>query len=300
MNIYDQISHNKRNSILLVTLFLVIIFALGYVFGYIFATTTTGIIIAFFVSVFMILLGYFLGDKLIISMSGAKEVSKKDDPYLVNTVEALAIGAGIPMPKVYLINENSMNAFATGRDPKHSLVAVTSGLRKNLNREELEGVLAHEMSHIKNYDIRLMMLVAILVGIIALISDFMLRSFWWGPRSHKSSSRGAGGILIIMVLLGVILAILAPIIAQLIKFAVSRQREYLADSSGALLTKNPRGLANALKKIKNDKDKLVDTANKATAHLYIENPLRNLGGKVNHLFSTHPPIEDRIKRLETM
>lgn len=300
MNIYDQISHNKRNSILLVTLFIVIIFVLGYVFGYIFATTTIGIVIAFFISFFMILIGYFLGDKLILSMSGAKQVTKKDDPYLVNTVEALSIGAGIPTPKVYVINENSMNAFATGRDPKHSVIAVTLGLRKNLNREELEGVLAHEMSHIKNYDIRMMMLVAILVGVIALLSDFMLRSFWWGPRSHKHNSRGSGGILLIVVLVGVILAILAPIIAQLIKFAVSRQREYLADSSGALLTKNPRGLANALKKIKNDKDKLVDTANKATAHLYIENPLRNLGGKVNHLFSTHPPIDLRIKRLEEM
>lgn len=300
MNIYDQISNNKRNSIFLVFLFLIIIFALGWALGYIFATTTFGLLIAFIISVIMILIGYFSGDKLILSMSGAKQVTKKDDPYLVNTVEGLAIASGIPTPKIYVIQENSMNAFATGRDPKHSSITVTSGLRKNMNREELEGVIAHEMSHIKNYDIRLLMLVAILVGVVALLSDFMLRSFWWGPRSHRNSSRGSGGILIIVVLIGLVLAILAPIIAQLIKFSVSRQREYLADSSGVFLTKNPRGLANALKKIKGDKDVQVDSANKATAHLWIENPLRKLGGSINNLFSTHPPIQDRIKRLESM
>jgi len=300
MNIYDQISNNKRNSILLVFLFLVIIFSLGWVLGYIFATTTLGLIIAFSISFFMVLLGYYSGDKLILSMSQAKEVKKKDDPYLVNTIEGLAIAAGIPTPKIYMIKEDSMNAFATGRDPKHASITVTSGLRKNLNREEIEGVVAHEMSHIKNYDIRLMMLVAILVGIIALLSDFMLRSFWWGPRTNRDNSRGSGGLLLVMVLIGFILAILAPIIAQLIKFSVSRQREYLADSSGAFLTKNPRGLANALRKIKGDKDVQVDSANKATAHLWIENPLRNIGGKINNLFSTHPPIQDRIKRLESM
>src|SRR3989344_1355094 len=300
MNIYDQISNNKRNSILLVFLFLVIIFSLGWVLGYIFATTTLGLIIAFSISFFMVLLGYYSGDKLILSMSQAKEVKKKDDPYLVNTIEGLAIAAGIPTPKIYMIKEDSMNAFATGRDPKHASITVTSGLRKNLNREEIEGVVAHEMSHIKNYDVRMMMLVAILVGIIALLSDFMLRSFWWGPRTNRDNSRGSGGLLLVMVLIGFILAILAPIIAQLIKFSVSRQREYLADSSGAFLTKNPRGLANALKKIKGDKDVQVDSANKATAHLWIENPLRNIGGKINNLFSTHPPIQDRIKRLESM
>ncbi len=300
MNIYDQISNNKRNSILLVFLFLVIIFALGWVLGYIFATTSLGLIIAFSISLFMILFGYYSGDKLILSMSQAKQVTKKEDPYLVNTIEGLAIAAGIPTPKIYMIKENSMNAFATGRDTKHASITLTSGLRKNLNREEIEGVIAHEMSHIKNYDIRLMMLVAILVGIIALLSDFMLRSFWWGPRTNRNDSRGSGGLLLIVVLIGFILAILAPIIAQLIKFSVSRQREYLADSSGAFLTKNPRGLANALKKIKGDKDVQVDSANKATAHLWIENPLRNIGGKINNLFSTHPPIQDRIKRLEGM
>lgn len=298
MNIYDQISKNKRNSYFLIFSFLIIILVLGYLLGYIFATTTFGLLIAFLISLIMILIGYYSGDKIILSMSNAKEVTKKDDPYLVNIVEGLAIAAGIPMPKVYVINENSMNAFATGRNQKHASVTVTSGLRKNMSREELEGVIAHELSHIKNYDVRLMMLVAILVGIVALLSDFMLRSFWWGPRHRQQ--RGSGGILIIVVLIGVILAILAPIIAQLIKFAVSRNREYLADTEGSLLSRNPKGLANALRKIKNDKDKMVDTANKATAHLFIENPLRNLNGPINNLFSTHPPIDSRIKRLEEM
>ncbi|MBI2670659.1 zinc metalloprotease HtpX [Candidatus Woesearchaeota archaeon] len=295
---YEQVSKNKRNSYLLIFSFLVIIMVLGYILGYIFATATFGLLVAFIISLIMILIGYYSGDKLILAMSNAKEVTKKDDPYLVNTVEGLAIASGIPTPKVYIIQENSMNAFATGRDYKHASVTVTSGLRKNMNREELEGVIAHELSHIKNYDVRLMMLIAILVGIIALLSDFLLRSFLWSPR--QKHQRGSGGILIIAVLIGAILAILAPLIAQLIKFAVSRQREYLADADGALLNRNPHGLANALKKIKNDKDKMVDTANKATAHLYIENPLRNLGGNFNNLFSTHPPIDSRIKRLEEM
>lgn len=298
MNLYEQVSKNKRNSYLLVFIFLIIILILGYLLGYIFATATFGIAIALIISLVMILIGYYSGDRLILAMSNAKEATKKDDPYLINIVEGLAIGAGIPTPKVYMIQEDSMNAFATGRDPKHASVAVTSGLRKNMKREEVEAVIAHELSHVKNYDIRLMMMVTILVGIIALLSDFLLRSFLWAPR--QKNERGSGGIMIIVVLIGLAMAILAPLIAQLIKFAVSRQREYLADADGSLLCRNPKALASALRKIKNDKDKMVDTANKATAHLYIENPLRNLGGPINNLFSTHPPIDERIKRLESM
>ena len=247
----------------------------------------------------MMLIGFYSGDQLILSMSNAKEVSKKEDPYLVNIIEGLAMAAGVPTPKVYMIQENSMNAFATGRDPQHASITVTSGLRKNMNREEIEGVVAHEMSHIKNYDIRLMMLTVVLVGVVVLLSDFLLRSFLWGPKS-RDEKNGGGVIFLIAIIVGVILAILAPLIAELIKLAISRQREYLADSSAVLLSRNPEGLASALKKIKNDSDKMVDTANKATAHLYIENPLRKIGGSMNKLFSTHPPIEDRIKRLEAM
>jgi heat shock protein HtpX len=202
------------------------------------------------------------------------------------------------MPKIYLIKEESANAFATGRDPKHASIAVTSGLRQKMNRQELEGVLAHEMSHIGNYDIRYMILVAMLVGVIVILSDIMLRSFLWG--GGRRDSKGNGGA--IMLLIAIALAILAPIIAQLLKLSMSRKREYLADASAAKLTRNPSGLANALKKIRDDHDKVVDTANKGMAHLYIENPLRHKKKTswLDRMFSTHPPINDRINRLNAM
>jgi len=208
------------------------------------------------------------------------------------------MAAGIPTPRMYMIQEESPNAFATGRDPKHASITVTSGLRKSLNRQELEGVIAHEMSHIKNFDIRYMMLVTVLAGVVVLLSDFILRSFLWGG-ARSGDRKNGGGVFLVLILLGVALAILSPIIAQIIKFAASRQREYLADADGALLTRNPQGLANALKKIRDAKDKVVDDANKATSHLFIENPLRGLGG-MNKLFSTHPDINVRIQKLESM
>ena len=296
--LYDSIAHNKRNSVFIIIAFILIVGALSYFIGILFATPFIGLIIGLFFVIFMTLIGYYSGGSLILKMHHAKEVSKKDDPYLVNTVEGLALAAGIPMPKVYMIKEDSPNAFATGRDPKHASVTVTSGLRNIMNRQELEGVLAHEMSHIKNLDIRYMMLVTILAGVVALLSDFILRSFLWGgARSHQR--RSGGGVLLVLILIGIALAVLSPIIAQIIKFAASRQREFLADASGALLTRNPSGLASALKKIRDAKDKVVDDANKATAHLFIENPLRGLGG-MNQLFSTHPDINQRIQRLEKM
>ena len=231
-------------------------------------------------------------------MSGAKEVNKKDYPHLVNTVEGLAIAAGIQTPKIYIIEDSAINAFASGRDPKHAAVTVTSGALKRLNREELEGVIGHEMSHIKNYDVRFMMLTVMLVGVIVLLSDLIFRMFWFGPR--RSNEKGAGGILLIILAVGLILAILSPLIAQLLKLAISRKREFLADANGALLTRNPKGLANALKRIRDDKEPLVEAANKAISPLFIENPLRNIGGKMNSLFSTHPDVNERIKRLEKM
>ncbi len=295
--LYDYISINKRNSVLIIIAFTLIIFALSYVLGALFGNSIIGLVLGFIIIIVMVLIGYYSGDSIILKMHKAKEVSKEDDPYLVNTVEGLAIAAGIPKPKVYMIKESSPNAFASGRGPEHASITVTTGLREALNREELEGVIAHEMSHIKNFDIRYMMLVAILAGSIVLISDFILRSFLWGgARSHD---RKGGNVVLVLILLGLALAILSPIIAQIIKFAASRQREYLADASGALLTRNPNGLANALKKIRDAKDKVVDDANKSTAHLFIENPLRGLGG-INQLFATHPPINERIRRLEEM
>jgi heat shock protein HtpX len=222
-------------------------------------------------------------------------VDRKQNPYLANVVEGLAIAAGVPPPKTYIIEDSAPNAFATGRNPESSAVAVTTGLLDKLNRLELEGVIAHEMSHVRNYDIRYATFVVILVGTVALLSDWMRRSFFFRGRRGRKSGAGGG----IIVLIALLLAILAPIVAQLIRLAISRQREYLADANGALLTRYPEGLASALEKISKDKEPL-EVANKATANLYIVNPLLEHRGKLNDLFSTHPPVEDRIKRLRAM
>ena len=296
MDIYSEIASNKRKSVILLLSFAVIIALLGYAFGLYIGDIYIGLIFAIVIAVFITLVGYYSGDNAIITMSHAVPVDKKKYPYLVNAVEGLAIAGGVPLPKVYVIEDSAINAFATGRDPKHASITVTTGAIERLNRTELEGVIAHEMSHIKNYDIRFMMFVVIFVGIIAMLSDLFLRSIFYGRGRSGSKSKGGGAAIVILI--GLILAILAPIIAQLIKFAVSRKREFLADASGALLTRYPQGLANALKKIRDDKEPLVEAANKATAHLFIENPLRTFGGKLNRLFSTHPDINERIKMLE--
>ena len=291
--LYEHISWNKRKSIFLIVIFFIIIGLLGYSFGIYFGDIFIGIGIAIVLSTIMTLIGLYSGDRMILSMSHAAEADRKKYPHLVNTVEGLAIAAGIPAPKIYVIDDSAINAFATGRDPKHASVTVTTGAIERLKRDELEGVLAHELSHIRNYDIRMMMLVVILVGIVALLSDMFLRSMFYGRGRRDSKGRGGA----VLILIGLVFAILSPIIAQLIKLAVSRQREYLADADGALLCRNPDSLANALQKIKNDKEPLVEAANKATAHLFIENPLRTFGGKMNSFFATHPDINDRIKRL---
>ena len=223
-------------------------------------------------------------------ISQARPATHQEDIFLDNTVEGLAIAAGIPKPKIYVIDDSAPNAFATGRDPEHAVICVTTGLMKKMNRVELEGVIAHEMSHVANYDIRFMMLVTVLVGTVALMSDIILRSFLWGGKGRK------GGGNIALVLIGLVMLILAPLIAALMKMALSRRREFLADANGALLTRYPEGLASALEKLKNDKEPL-EAANKATAHLYIINPLREHKSFLNNLFSTHPPIEERVKRL---
>ncbi|MFH1211534.1 MAG: zinc metalloprotease HtpX [Candidatus Woesearchaeota archaeon] len=296
---YDHIAENKAKSFLILFLFSLFIIFLGYIFGiYFFGSWISGAVIAFVIAIIYCLFAYFAGDSAVLSLNKAKKIAKKDDPYLWNTVEGLSIAAGLPMPAVYLVKEDSANAFATGRDPKHASIAVTTGLRDKMNREELEGVLAHEMSHVGNYDVRYMILVAMLVGVIAIMSDFMLRSFFFG--GVRRDEKGGGNIIIIVI--AILLAILAPLIAQLMKLSLSRKREFLADATAAKLTRNPHGLASALKKIKNDTDKVVDTANKGMAHLYIENPLRHKENKswIDTMFSTHPPIDERIKRLEEM
>ena len=279
-------------------LFALIIIAIGYVFGNVYGSgnpeiVITFMVLAFIISIIMALISYYWGDKAALSISNAVPATKKEHAYLINTVEGLSIAAQIPVPKIYVIPDESINAFATGRNPENASIAVTKGALAKLNRSELEGVIAHEMSHVKNYDMLLMTVTVILVGLIALLSDFFLRSMFFGGGDRED--RGGGNAIFIII--GIVLAILAPIIAELIKLAISRKREYAADATGAILSRNPDGLANALKKIKKD---CMETkhASKATAHMYFSNPLKV--GFWNNMFSTHPPIEMRIKRLEQM
>ena len=302
VDMFDQIASNKRMTFFLFFIFSLLIRILGFVIGLIWGSWIVGIVFAVVFSVIYGFISYYSGDKAILSLSKAKEVSKKDDPFLVNTVEGLAIAAGLPQPKVYVIKEDSINAFATGRDPQHATITVTSGAREKLNRQELEGVIAHEMSHIKNRDILVMMLSVMLFGLIVLFSQVMIRSFIFGGGRNRKSSGGGGIIILIAIAAAIIAAILAPLLAQIVKFAISRKREYLADANGALLTRYPLGLASALKKIRDDKDKVVDTASRATASLYIENPLRHKKeiNFLDRLYMTHPDINERIKKLEAM
>ncbi len=300
---YSEINANNWKTILLFVIFFIGVAIVGVAFGLYLGDIITGLAIAFIIGVIYSLIMYNSGAKTVLSTVKAKPVIKKDDPYLYNTVEGLSIAAGLKVvPKIYMIKEESMNAFATGISPEKSYICVTSGLRNKMNRQELEGVLAHEMSHIKNYDIKVMLLAAVLVGVVILLSDIMLRSFLWGGGRSRSSNNNSGQAQFILIIVALVLAILAPIIAQLIKLAISRKREYLADASAVQLTRNPSGLSSALTKIKNDSDVTVDTANKATAHMFIENPLRHTKKKMMFakLFSTHPPIDDRIKKLNEM
>ena len=306
MNIYSQISANKTKTWLIIVIFILfittILFIYGKASGYGWSYAGIGLII----SGLMTFASYYYSDKMILGMSGAKQIVKKDRPQLFRTVENLCIGAGIPMPKIYIINDSATNAFATGRDPKHSVVCVTTGILEKLNKAELEGVIAHELSHVQNYDIRVMSIVVVLVGLVALLADFFMRSLWYGsPRFGEAGGhrrdRESSNAQSIFLLIGIILAVLSPIVATLIQLAVSRKREFLADASGALLTRYPEGLASALVKIAKDKEPL-EVANNATAHLYISNPFKSKvsGHWFTNLFNTHPPIEERIKILRSM
>ncbi len=298
--IYDRIDANRRSTFLLLFVFVALLagasIAMGVVLGlpYPFAPL---LIIPFLI---IALVSYYSSSRVALAISQAREVTKDEEPELFRTVENLCIGAGLPMPKVYVIEDGSPNAFATGRDPEHAAVAVTRGLLQKLDRLELEGVIAHELSHIGNYDIRVMTIVVVLVGLAALMADFALRLTFWGA-GRRSSNRGRGGGAGVLVIYAIALAaiILTPIAAQLIRFAISRQREFLADASGALLCRNPDALARALEKISADPDPL-EVANKATAHLYINNPLREHSSFLNNLFATHPPIEERVRLLRAM
>ncbi len=279
-------------------LFVVFISTVVYVFSRAQGYGLSFVGIALILSGAMSIGSYYYSDKLVLAMSGAKEIKKKDNRELYSTVENLCIGDGLPAPKIYIIDDNSPNAFATGRDPRHAVVCVTSGLLTTMSKTELEGVIAHELSHVKNFDTRLMSIVAILVGFIAIISNIFMRSLWFGGSRGDDRNSSAQGIFMIV---GIIFAILSPIAAVLIQLAVSRKREFLADASGVLLTRYPEGLANALEKI-SSYPKPLKTANNATAHLYIVNPFKGKEVKnwFSGLFDTHPPVEERIKILRSM
>ncbi len=298
--IYDRIGDNRRNTWLLLLTFVILIggfvVAIGIVLGLPYPVAPIIIIPVILFALF----SYYSSASVTLAISQAHEVTREQEPELYRTVENLCIGAGLPMPKVYVIEDGSPNAFATGRDPDHAVVCVTRGLLQKLDHLELEGVIAHELSHIGNYDIRLMTVVVVLVGVIALLADLMLRLTLWGA-GGRSSNRGknGGAAMLIIYAIAIIAIILTPIAAQLIKFALSRQREYLADASAAELTRYPEGLARALEKISTDTDPL-EAANKATAHLYIASPLMEHKSFLNNLFSTHPPIQERIAILRAM
>jgi len=301
---YAQQSTNRRNSILLVLAVTVLLAALGFAIGYGTSGEVAGgaavTIGAVILGLVLSLGSYFAGDKLVLATSGAKEVDASTAPQLVNVVQEMALSAGVPMPKVYVIDDTAPNAFATGRDPQHASVAITTGLLQKLDREELQGVLGHELSHVRNYDIRFTLLVAVLVGSIALLADFFLRFTFWGGGRRSSRDRDGGGALIAIVyVVAIVLAILAPIIARFVQLAVSRQREYLADASSVELTRNPAGLERALAKIAADKE-VLEVANRATQHLYFTNPIKKFEARSSAMFSTHPNIVDRINRLRQL
>jgi heat shock protein HtpX len=296
----DRIGVNRRNSLLLILAFFVFVLVLGYVIGYAWLgdprRALFGLVLALVVGTIAGLVAYFAGDSMVLAASRAKEVQHGDAPQLFNVVEEMTIAGGLPMPKVYIIQDTAPNAFATGRDPEHASVAVTSGLLEKLDRDELQGVMAHEMAHVGNYDIRYAMLVGILVGTTVLISDFFLRGLWFGG---GRSREGGGYVQIIMMVVAILLAILAPLFARLLQLSISRQREYLADATAVRLTRNPDGLADALQKISGDRE-VLEVANRATAHLYIVNPVKNFEKRAKGLFSTHPPIGERIEILRAM
>ncbi|OGF31434.1 zinc metalloprotease HtpX [Candidatus Falkowbacteria bacterium RIFOXYD2_FULL_35_9] len=287
---YSQIDANKRKTFFLMAIFIVFVLFIAY---FISLYYETGFVLLIFAGIFattMSLVSYYSGDKIALVSTGARAIEKSDNPYVYRLVENLCITAGVAMPAIYIINDPAPNAFATGRDPEHASIALTTGIIEKLENEELEGVIAHELSHIKNYDIRLMMIVIVLVGFLAIISDIFLRMSFFGRKRDDKGNLG-----IILLIIGLVSVVLSPIIAKLIQLAISRKREYLADASGALLTRFPDGLANALEKISQYSEPM-QKAGHSTAHLFISSPF-GPQKKFSNLFSTHPPIADRIKKL---
>jgi heat shock protein HtpX len=302
---YDQIAANRRNSFLMAAFVVALLALLGFAIGYATTGEPAGGVVA---TGLALLVGglasvgtYFAGDSLVLSVSGAREVDEAAAPQLLNVVREIAIAANVPMPKVYVIDDTAPNAFATGRDPKHASIAITTGLLEKLDREELQGVIAHELSHVRNLDIRFSLIVGVMVGAIAILADFFLRfTFWGGGRSRdRDSGGGSGGAQAVVFIIAIVLAVLAPLISRFIQLAVNRQREYLADASGVELTRNPYGLERALAKISADPE-VLEVANRGTQHMYFTNPIKKFEERSSGLMSTHPPILDRINRLRQL
>jgi len=301
---YAQVSANKRNSLLLAVVITALLAALGFAIGYAVSGSPTGgvfaIALAIAVGAVSGVATYFSGDKLVLAVSGAREISEADAPQLMNVVREMAIAANVPMPRVHVIEDTAPNAFATGRDPSHASIAITIGLLEKLDREELQGVIGHELSHVRNLDIRFSVVVGVMVENIAILADFFLRfTFWGGVSGRRSSREGGNSAQAVIMVVAIVLAILAPLISRFIQLAVSRQREYLADASAVELTRNPYGLERALAKISGDPE-VLEVANRGTQHMYFTNPIKKFEARSSGLMSTHPPILDRINRLREL
>lgn len=307
---HDLIRKNKRQSVLLVLVMFALVTALGAAVALLIATgadvsslvpsAVVGAAAAFVVAVLATVYSWYSGSSAILRMSGAREISRQEDPELFNVVDEMRIAAGLPMPRVYLIEETALNAFATGRDPSHAAVAITTALRARLNREQLQAVIAHEVAHIRHYDIRFALLMATLVGLIVFSADAFRRAIWHAPRSSRRSGKGGGAGLLVMLLIVLLLSIVAPLLAKMIQMAYSRQREYLADAGAVELTRNPQALADALAALANDPEPALERANRGTAHLFIVNPLkamRDSRQQLNSVFASHPPTKLRIQRV---
>lgn len=286
---YSAIAANKRNTILIMAVFVGLVGAIGWAFAYVQGDISIAYGVVAVAAIYAVI-QYFLASKLATAMTGAKEIKKRDNPRLYRIIENLTIASGMPMPKVYIIDDPAPNAFATGRDPKHAIVGATTGLLEIMNDRELEAVMAHEISHVRNYDIRVGMIAFGLVSAIGLLSDIAIRMLIFGGNRRENNNSNP-----LVLVIGVVLIILAPIIAMLIQFAISRQREYLADASGSLLTRDTEGMASALGKL-GQYGKPMRAQHSSTAHMFLVNPLQ--AGFISKLFSTHPPLEDRIKRLQ--
>ena len=300
---YDQIAANKRESLLMAGFVIVVLGVLGFAIGYAIVGSPSGgvaaTVIALVIGAISGLASFYGGDKLVLTVSGAKPVDETSAPQLMNVVREMATAANLPMPAVYIIDDSAPNAFATGRDPAHASVAITTGLLEKLDREELQGVLGHELSHVRNFDIRFSLVVGVMVGAIAILADFFLRFTFWGGARRSNDREGGGGAQAIVFVIAIVLSILAPIISRFIQLAVSRQREYLADASSVELTRNPYGLERALAKISSDKE-VLEVANRGTQHMYFTNPIKKFEARSSNLMSTHPATLDRINRLRQL